>query len=119
MSIKIYDDTIEERVVPAVIQRPSFRVIIDRPLIKDDTIKIVTTVNDVVVGDTLEYKVDIAPEDGKSVVATVSLGLCDQKSANIPTVAEQAEREWVTKSPAEKIARKVSVEEKASNLKVK
>jgi len=102
--IKIYDDTIEERVIPAQNIRPNFRIIIDTPLAKvGDTIEITTTVNGKAVSDSIQYVVDIEPEEGKQIVGVVSLGMVEQPITVLPTVETQTEREIVTKSPSEKV----------------
>jgi hypothetical protein len=105
MAIQIYDDVIQERVIPAIIQRPSFRVIIDQPLNVGDVIEVITKINGVQVSETIKYVPEDLPEDGKVIVATVSMALCDQKSANIPTANKQAENQTVTMNKTERLTK--------------
>lgn len=103
--IRLYDDTIEERVIPAQNIRPSFRIIVDTPLTKvGDIIEITTKVNGEQVSDTIQYVVDIEPNAGNHLVGVVSLGMVEQPIADLPTTEVQIEKEIVTKSPSEKVA---------------
>jgi hypothetical protein len=118
MPINIYSETLEERIIPAQLIRPSIRIIVPTPLTTvGDTIEVITKVNGTEVGDSIKYAVEQVIRD-KNVVATVTLALCDQKSANLPSIKDQVANEWVTKTASEKVLAKVAILER-DNLTIK
>ena len=118
MAIQIYSEELEERIVPAQIVRPSIRIIVPTVLTTiGDTIEVIVKVKGVVVGESIKYALDTLPAEGKNVVATVSLGLCEQKSANIPTMTKQVENDMVTKTPLERVALKEAMITKEAEIK--
>ena len=105
--IRIYDEPISEKtiVVPAKVERPSFRVIVPTPMTKiGDVMVVTTTINGVSVMEPIKFIVDSAPSAGMDIVAVVSLGLAEQPSAPLPTIEKQTEDLWVCKSPEDKAA---------------
>jgi hypothetical protein len=107
--IKIYDEPLLEKVitVPAKVERPSFRIIIDTPMKrKGDIIEVITTINKIQVSKPMQFVVSGDPISGNDIVAVVSLSICEQPSAILPSVDDQIKDKWVCMSPEEKEAYK-------------
>lgn len=104
MSIKLYDNEIAERVIPAQKDRPKLRYVLDQAIAVGDKLEIVAKINGVEVGVPLEYTPEDSPDAGKNIVACISLDVTDQKSANIKPVAEQVAGNFYTMTKAERIA---------------